>query len=221
MIDKSNAETEVSVPITVPEKEYVRTPEEQENFNRWDKISAKDIVARVHRLDFIVDHFGFLDSYKGIELPHGWELVTTSRNSNSLGTITLSTSNSRHEQVLKRSIKNYVANHGLRLSQADTFIETLYYAKFAILPLISVVLADKDLYYAYRRYSRNYTVAEYVRWIHDNNLQNSDFNVKLTPAERVHINEMIDRMARADVKLRSVRAAYREKHNITRENPTA
>lgn len=195
--------------LPVPVTEVTRSPEEQANFDHWDKLSESAIRDRVGRLDFIVDRWGILDQYAGIQLPEGWSLITTSRHSHTVGTILLSTTDPVATERLQRSIKTYVANHGLRLAQADTFIETLYYAKFAILPLLSVVLADNKLYRAYRNYSREKDVKQYVAWIHEHDLQNSEFNAKLAPTDRIYLAEMLYRMTRADLKLREVRAANR------------
>ncbi len=212
MTEIINPEASEKALESTQEKVVQLTSKELANFEHWDGITSAELEERIARMDFIVDNWGLLDSYAGLTLPKGWKLVTTSLRGSTLGTVLIASDDPNKTRRLNRTIKTFVSNHGLRLAQADTFIETLYYAKFLLLPLLSVVLADKNLYRAYRNYSRQYTMNEYVNWIHEHELHNSQFNVKLTPTERVQISELLDRMARADTKLRDVRAAARLKY---------
>lgn len=183
----------------------------QERIEHWRGLTANDIETRIKRLDFIVDPWGRLDDYAELKLPKGWELSTTSRDGSLFGTILLASKIDRLNKKVKGALKQYVANHGLMLSQADTFIETLYYAKFTILPLLINVLNDKNLYRAYRNYSRALSREDYIKWINKYHLQHNEFNVKLNATERVRLAELIDRMIRADKKLRPMRDKLRLK----------
>lgn len=196
---------------TPPPNPPERTSAEQENFERWNDISKGELNSRIANLDFIIDPNGILDHYADLILPEGWDLATTSITGQTLGTITLSSNDQHKKKRLNRAIKTYVANHGLRLSQADTFIETLYHAKYKVLPLLSVVLSDKNLYDAYRAYRRSYSYDDYVAWIHKFGLHKCNFSLHLKTNDRVQLSEMLDRMVRADVILRKVRSTLRER----------
>lgn len=199
----------VTLPETPPPIDFTRTAEEQANFEKWDKVTADQLYQRLRRLDFIVDQWGILDHYADITLPNGWSLQTTSKQSNTVGTIYLFGKDEKRKATLNRNLKMYIANHGIRLSQADTFIETLYYAKFLVLPHLSVVLNDDKLYQAFRKYSRDQKMSQYVEWVHKHNLQHNEFAVKLTPMERAGIGELLSRMALTDYRLRDWRAQCR------------
>lgn len=179
--------------------------------DHWSSFDARGIEEQINHLNFIVDPWGRLVEYENLVLPQGWQLQTTSRDVKKPGTIILSSNLEAKKAKLNKVIKQYVSNHGLTLAQADTFIETLYYAKYAVLPLLTTVLNDKVLYRAYRTYSREQTLEEYFKWIRKNSLQHNDFNVKLTTMERVRLSEMLDRMVRADKQLRPMREQMRAK----------
>lgn len=198
---------------TKNEEIHPRTEKVLATIEHWSKFDSKGIEEQVKHLNFIVDPWGRLIEYTSLILPEGWKLKTTSRDSSKPGTIILSSDVESKNSKINKAIKQYVSNHGLTLAQADTFIETLYYAKFLVLPLLTTVLNDKLLYRAYRTYSREQSLDEYFKWIRKNSLQHNEFNVKLTSIERVRLSEMLDRMVRADKQLRPMREQMRNKFN--------
>ncbi len=206
---------EVSPPqgtVNKQERDVKRQAQVEATINEWSSLSPADLFERVRRLKFIVDPWATLDEYADLTLQGGYILESTSRSSSTPGTITLGHSTAEVARRIRRSIKTYANNHGLTLAQADTFITTLYFAKFSLLPLLLTVLNDKALYNAYRSYSRDLTREEYFQWIKKNNLQNSAFNVSLTPVERARLSDLLERMVRADKVLRPTREKYRVKH---------
>lgn len=175
----------------------------------WSKFDSTGIEDQIKNLNFIVDPWGKISDYKDLILPEGWCLKTTSREETKPGTILISSDLENRKLKINKAIKQYVSNHGLTLAQADTFIETLYYAKFSVLPLLTTVLNDKILYRAYRTYSREQNLEEYFKWIRKYSLQHNEFNVKLTSIQRVRLSEMLDRMVRADKQLKPIREKMR------------
>lgn len=197
--------------------EIIKTDQSQERLEEiaaiisdWGSLSDKDITERIRRLNFIVDIRGALSDYKDLQLEGGYTLVTTSISPDKVGTITLSHTHVDRKRRIRNAMKAYISNHGLTLAQADTFIETLYHAKFTLLPLLVTVLNDKNLYTAYRTYSREMDRKEYIQWVCKHDLQKSDFNVTLVNSERAQLSDLLNRMARADKVLRPERARWRE-----------
>lgn len=177
----------------------------------WSSFNQKEIENQINRLNFIVDPWGCLNEYDDLVLAKGWGVQTTSREVDKPGTIFLSAEHESKKVKLNKIIKQYISNHGLTLAQADTVIETRYYAKFKVLPLLTTVLNDKFLYRVYRSYSRNQTLEEYFAWIRKNSLQHNLFNITLTTIERIQISEMLERMVKADIQLRPMRDKMRTK----------
>lgn len=216
--------TDINLPEVSPpqgtaikqERDEKRLVQVEATIKEWSSLTPSDLFDRVRHLKFIVDPWGTLDEYADLTLQGGYTLESTSRSPSTPGTITLGHSSAEIARRIRRAIKTYANNHGLTLAQADTFIATLYFAKFSLLPLLLTVLNDKALYNAYRSYSRDLSRDDYFLWIKKNNLQNSAFNVSLTPVERARLSDLLERMVRADKVLRPTREKYRAKHAVVK-----
>lgn len=185
-----------------------------QTIEEWSSLTAPELQQRVDRLKFIVDMWACLDDYQDLKLADGYSLATTSKNSDTPGTIFLAHTDPVKNKRLQASIKMFVANHGLTPAQTDTFVATRYYGKFKLLHLLITVLNDKALYSAYRSYSRRMPRSEYFKWIKDNNLHQSEFNISLTPVERTRLSELLDRMVRTDKLLRAEREEFRARNTL-------
>lgn len=211
MNENNHPENEDVKESTLTDAQQDRIDFVNERKKLWSGLTVKDIENRLSRLDFIIDPWGTLDEYSDLVLPEGWSLETTSVRSSLPGTVLLTSPDHKSKIRVKRVIKQFVVNHGLSLAQADTFNETLYFAKFAVLPLLTTVLNDDTLYRAYRTYDRKASRDAFLKWINKYDLQHNDFNIHLTPTNRMRISEMLDRMACADKKLKPYREKMRKK----------
>lgn len=196
--------------LTKAEIEALRQQTVEQNTKDWGSLSPDKIYDRIKHLNFIVDPWGVLNDYKDLQLEGGYTLVTTSISPDKVGTITIGHTRSDLKNRIQNIMKSYVSNHGLTLAQADTFLGTLYYAKFSLLPLLVTVLNDNSLYLAYRTYSREMTRTEYIKWVRKFDLQNSEFNVRLINGERAQLSDLLRRMAYVDRKLKPQREKWRE-----------
>lgn len=186
-----------------------RQKEVEATIKDWSRLSEKEITERIRHLNFFVDNWGLLSEYNDLQLEGGYTLITTSISPDKPGTIMVSHTDPDRQRRINNVMKSYISNHGLTLAQADTLLKTLYYAKFKLLPLLVTVLNDKNLYNAYRTYSREMSRKEYIQWVCKYNLQNSDFNVTLLNGERAQLSDLLKRMARADKLLQPDRARWR------------
>lgn len=195
-------------------KSDYRKKELEDNIFFWQNMPVRSLELNISQGNIIIDPWSTLDNYTGLELPAGYAVVSTSKFANHPGTIYIEGTNSDTDGRIKKGYKQYLTDHGLSLAQADTFITTLFYAKFATLPFLHKALNDSTLYRAMRLYTVNFSRTEFFDWIDQFSLRDNEVYQSIDNNDRLLLSEMLNRMAGADKKLVEYRERMRKKKRV-------
>lgn len=197
-------------------KSEERRKEIEDNKYYWANQTTKSLDIHLRRANIIVDPWATLEEYSDLTLPNGWYVTSTSKHPNKPGTLLLANNDKDIKDRIKSVYKRYLLSQGLTLAQADTFIATLYYAKFTTLPFLAEALADPIVYRGLRSYNVGFKREEFFKWLEQYGLRDNELYKKLLASDRVALGEMLNRMAGADKKLVAYREEMRTKHGITK-----